>query len=184
MVQLCPSSWLSLHHLWLSKQPALFLVTPSIWGRAKTCQWKSQWGNVTGISVNTRYGLIGSHTPRKQHFRICKYTSLTGKMRKHFCLLTVYWALEASQFIRIRTIDLLATFQLNPLPQPHWTSDSQSRMYLLGDSHKSQGTRCMHKLLYQRYWWPWGGTEGDCNDGHPLASVIFGEDSGQLLGMY
>ena len=50
-------------------------------------------------------------------------------MRRHFCLLPLYWALEASQFIRIRTIDLLATFQLNLLTQPHWTSDSQGCIF-------------------------------------------------------
>lgn len=58
IVQLCPSSPLSLKPLWLSKQPILFLVAPSSWRCVKTCQCL-KGGRSTSAP---RFRLIGSQT--------------------------------------------------------------------------------------------------------------------------
>ena len=42
VVQPCPRSWLPLKSLWLSKQPFMFLIVPSIWSCVKTCQSRGE----------------------------------------------------------------------------------------------------------------------------------------------
>lgn len=67
VIQPCPSSWLSVKPLCLSKQLIIFIIAPNSLGCAKSCHCPKRRRSVP------RFRLTGSQTLRHQLFKVCEY---------------------------------------------------------------------------------------------------------------
>lgn len=73
-------------NLWLSKQPVLFLLAPSIWLCAKSCQCPKR-----RFSVNPEVKIDWRSDSKVATFKVCKYASFGGSLGDGcFCLYLLY----------------------------------------------------------------------------------------------